>query len=76
MFYVLRCTQGCKIWTQLGWICFGFSVYYYMRKLKNSNVERYLDLVKEMSGNGEGQGGEEMNQLRRGGSLPKAQNTL
>ena len=41
-----------------------------MRKLKNSNVERYLDLVKEMGGNGEGQGGNEMNQFRRGGSLP------
>ena len=71
MIYVLRCTQVCKIWTQLGCICFGFSVYCCMEKYKNSNVERYLDLVKEMGGNGEGQGGNEMNQFRRGGGLPR-----
>ena len=44
-----------------------------MRKLKNSNVERYLDLVKEMGGNGEDQGGEEMDQFKGGGSLPRFQ---
>ena len=65
MGYVLKCTQKYKIWGQLGCICFGFSVYYCMRKLKNSNVKRYLDLVKEMGGNGEVQGGNEINQFKR-----------